>query len=191
MGPSVIDSPKVLLPEGTVSRPKLDLADEGLRTSITYVIHIGRSLDYCYVYAMLTSTGGWRVEFGVETGTFEDDIKGIRNLIELTPTSSLSSPHFPFKLFCRPTYYPLRSSTLAHCLFPQVTLTSASSHSHHPEVRHGQLLVVSRSPPLRLWESPGGLFEFITVCIGCYFNVGCSLWKPSEWIPSITLFSYR
>jgi len=48
LDPSVVDSPKVILLEGTVSQPKLGLADElyeGLRTSVTHVIHIGRFRD--------------------------------------------------------------------------------------------------------------------------------------------------
>ena len=48
LDPSVVDSPKVVLLEGTVSQPKLGLADElyeGLRTSVTHVIHIGRFRD--------------------------------------------------------------------------------------------------------------------------------------------------
>lgn len=48
LDPSVVDSPKVVLLEGTLSRPKLDLPDdlyEELRTSITHVIHIGGSHD--------------------------------------------------------------------------------------------------------------------------------------------------
>ena len=128
-GLSLVDSPKFPLPEGTVSRPKLGLADssyEKLRTSITYVIRIGGSLDYCYVYAMLTNTGGWIVEFGVGTDTFEKDIKGIGNPIELTISSSLlSPPHFSCTgsfAVPRSTYLLLRSSALAHRLFLQVTL---------------------------------------------------------------------
>ena len=42
---SVVDSPKVVLLEGTVSQPKLGLTEdlyEELRTSVTHVIHIGR-----------------------------------------------------------------------------------------------------------------------------------------------------
>jgi len=49
LDPSIVDSPKVVLLEGTVSHPKLGLADElyeGLRTSITHVIHIGRFCDH-------------------------------------------------------------------------------------------------------------------------------------------------
>jgi len=48
LDPSVVDSPKVVLLEGTVSQPKLGLADdlyEELRTSTTHVIHIGRFRD--------------------------------------------------------------------------------------------------------------------------------------------------
>ena len=48
LDPSVVGSPKVILLEGTVSQPKLGLADElyeGLRTSVTHVIHIGRFRD--------------------------------------------------------------------------------------------------------------------------------------------------
>ena len=53
---------------------------------------------------------------------FEDDIKGIRNLIDLALSSSLSSPpHFLFTssfAVLRSVYHPLHSSALAHCLFP-------------------------------------------------------------------------
>ena len=48
LDPSVVDSPKVVLLEGTVSQSKLGLADklyEQLRTSVTHVLHIGRFLD--------------------------------------------------------------------------------------------------------------------------------------------------
>lgn len=44
LDPSVVDSPKVVLLEGTVSQPTLGLPDdlyEELRTSVTHVIHIG------------------------------------------------------------------------------------------------------------------------------------------------------
>ena len=54
----VVDSPKVVLLEGTLSLPKLGLADdlyEQLRTSITHVIHIGRFTDCCYIHAVLKS----------------------------------------------------------------------------------------------------------------------------------------
>ena len=56
LDPSVVDSPKVVLLEGTVSQPKLGLPDdlyEELRTSITHVIHIGKFRYYCCVYARL------------------------------------------------------------------------------------------------------------------------------------------
>jgi len=54
LDPSVVDSPKVVLLEGNVSQQKLGLPDdlyEELRTSITHVIHIGRSHDYCHTCA--------------------------------------------------------------------------------------------------------------------------------------------
>lgn len=56
LDPSVVDSPKVILLEGTVSQQKLGLADdlyEELRTSITHVIHISRFHDHRCVYASL------------------------------------------------------------------------------------------------------------------------------------------
>ena len=46
--PSVVDSHRVVLLEGSVSQPKLGLTDglyEQLRTSVTHVIHIGMFLD--------------------------------------------------------------------------------------------------------------------------------------------------
>ena len=119
LDPSVVDSPKVALLEGTVSQPKLGLADglyEELRTSITHVIHIGRFLDCRYASAMLTKAGGWRIDLNMGLSAFEDDIKGVRNLIDLALSSSLSSPpHFLFPsspAVVHSTCYPLRSSTL-------------------------------------------------------------------------------
>lgn len=56
LDPSVVDSPKVVLLEGTVPQPKLGLPDdlyEELRTSVTHVIHIGGFRDYCCVYVTL------------------------------------------------------------------------------------------------------------------------------------------
>lgn len=53
LDPSVVDSPKVVLLEGTVSQLKLGLPDdlyEELRTSVTHVIHIGGFRDHCRVY---------------------------------------------------------------------------------------------------------------------------------------------
>ena len=100
LDPSVINSLKVVLLEGTVSQPKLGLADglfEELRASVTHVIHLGEFFDYHCVYAILTSAEGWRVDTNVGVAAFEDDIKGIRNLIDLALSSSLSSPpHFLF-----------------------------------------------------------------------------------------------
>jgi hypothetical protein len=56
LDPSVVDSPKVVLLEGTVSQPKLGLPDdlyEELRTSVTHVIHIGGFRNYGCVYVCL------------------------------------------------------------------------------------------------------------------------------------------
>jgi len=62
LDPSVVDSPKAVLLEGTISQPKLGLADdlyEELRTSITHVIHIGGFRDHClvYVYSRASKAG--------------------------------------------------------------------------------------------------------------------------------------
>ena len=56
LDPSVVDSPRIVLLEGTVSQPKLGLPDdlyEELRTSVTHVIHIGRFRDYGCGYTCL------------------------------------------------------------------------------------------------------------------------------------------
>jgi hypothetical protein len=56
LDPSVVDSPKVVLLEGTISQPKLGLADdlyEELRTTVTHVMHIGMFRDHYYVYGCL------------------------------------------------------------------------------------------------------------------------------------------
>ena len=56
LDPSIVDSPRVVLLEGTISQPKLGLADdlyEEVRTSITHVIHIGRFRDRYYVHVCL------------------------------------------------------------------------------------------------------------------------------------------
>ena len=46
---------------------------------------------------MLMKFEGWRVDFNMGLAAFEDDIKGVRNLIDLALSSSLSSPpHFLF-----------------------------------------------------------------------------------------------
>ena len=127
LDPSVADSPKVIFFEGTISQPKLALADglyEKLRTTITHIIHIGGFLDYYHVSAMLTRAEGWRIDFNMGLATFEDDIKGVRNLIDLALSSSLSSPpHFLFPsspAVVHSTCYPLRSSILTHSLLPQI-----------------------------------------------------------------------
>ena len=94
LDPSVVDSPKLVLLEGMVSQPRLGLPDElyeELRTSITHVIHIGKFRYYCCAY-MLIRAEGWRVDFNMGLAAFEDDIKGVRNLIDLALSSSLSSP---------------------------------------------------------------------------------------------------
>lgn len=40
---------------------------------------------------------GWRVDFNMGLAAFEDDVKGVRNLIDLALSSSLvSPPHFLF-----------------------------------------------------------------------------------------------
>ena len=100
LDPSVVESSKVVLLEGTVSQPKLGLVDslyEKLRTTITHVIHIGEFLDYYYVLGTLTSVEGWKIDFNMGLAAFEDNIKGVRNLIDLALSSSLSSPpHFLF-----------------------------------------------------------------------------------------------
>ena len=59
LDPSVVDSPKVILLEGTVSQPKLGLTDdlyEELRTSVTHVIHISRFHDHQCVYVSLRAS---------------------------------------------------------------------------------------------------------------------------------------
>ena len=162
LDPSVIDSPKVVLLEGALSQPKLGLADglyEQLRTSITHVIHIGRFIDWCYISSVLKSAQGWRIDFLMGISGFEDDIKGIRNLIDLALSSSLSSPpHFLFTsspAVLHSTCRPLRSSTLTHYLFIQTIPGRGQRLKQQPRSKRRLVLatVNQNGSPRRSWRS--------------------------------------
>ena len=158
LDPSIVDSPKVALLEGTLSRPKLGLTDdlyEQIRTSTTHVIHIGGFVDYYYIRGILKSAEGWRIDFIKGISAFEDDIKGIRNLIDLALSSSLSSPpHFLFTSspavlhsMCR----LLGSSALTHCLFSQTILGQGQRLKSQPASRRRSVLAMANQngPPRR------------------------------------------
>ena len=129
LDPSVVDSPKVVLLEGTISQPKLGLVDnlyEEVRTSITHVIHIGRFCDRYYVYVYLQ---GLKAGRSISTR----DLLHLRMISKASVTSSTwpSLPpfcHHPISSFP----VPLLSSTVrvtrcaylhsTHRLLPQIIL---------------------------------------------------------------------
>lgn len=93
LDPSVVDLPKVVLLEGTISQPKLGLADdlyEEVRTSITHVIHIGRFRDRYYVYVCLPG-----VKVGQSTST--TDLLPLRMISKASVTSSTWPSLPPFR----------------------------------------------------------------------------------------------
>lgn len=109
LDPSVTDSPKVVLLEGTISQVKLGLADdlyEELRTSITHVIHIGRFHDHFCVYVHLrTLKGGGLIS--------TRDLLPLRMISRASVTSSIWPSPPPFRHHL--TSYspaPLPSSTV-------------------------------------------------------------------------------
>ena len=128
LDPSVVDSPKVVLLEGTISQPKLGLADdlyEEVRTSITHVVHIGRFCDHYHVYICLR---GLKAGQSISTR----DLLPLRMISKASVTSSTWPSLPPFchhPISCSPV--PLPSSTVrvtrcvclhsTHRLLPQIT----------------------------------------------------------------------
>jgi thioester reductase-like protein len=196
LDPSVVDSPKVVFLEGTVSQPRLGLVDElceELRKSVTHVIHIGRFRDCYQLYAMLTSVEGWRVDLNMGLAAFEDDIKGVRNLIDLTLSSYLSSPpHFLFPsspAVVHSAYYPLRSPTFNPLFIPtdypgaepvpevaaEVQMALGTGYGESKWICE-EILAISRAETT---------LQPVIVRIGQVSGGVNGYWKPSEWIPSI------
>ena len=123
---------------------------------------------------------------------FEDDIKGIRNLIDLALSSSLSSPpHFLFTsspAVLHSTCRPLRSSTLTHYLFieypgPGPVLEAATNVETALGTGYGESKWVSEEI-LAISRVETNLRPVI-VRVGQVAGCVNGYWKPSEWIPSI------
>ena len=84
---SVVDSPEVVLLEGTVSQLELGLArslHEQLQTFTTHTIDGGRFFDYYDVHAMLTNAGARSVEFNLG--------RAFSRTVSRAPATSLTWP---------------------------------------------------------------------------------------------------
>ena len=90
LDPTIVDSPKVVLLEGTVSQPKLGLPDdlyEELRASVTHVIHIGGCRYYGCAYLYLR-----RLKVGESISIW--DLLPLRMISRVSATS-LTWPSLP------------------------------------------------------------------------------------------------
>jgi len=142
---------------------------------------------------MLTSIEGWRVDFNMGLAAFEDDIKGVRNLIDLALSSSLlSPPHFLFPsspATVHSAYYLLRSST-----FDSPFISSDYPRPEPvPEVAADVEMALGTGYGESKWiceeilaisRAETGL-QPVIVRVGQVSGCVNGYWKPSEWIPSI------
>ncbi|KIM78762.1 hypothetical protein PILCRDRAFT_10982 [Piloderma croceum F 1598] len=78
LDPAIAYSPKIVFLEADVSVSNLGLLPgifESIRLSVTHIIHVA-----------------WQVDFNVALRSFEPQVKGVRNLIDLALASPLASP---------------------------------------------------------------------------------------------------
>jgi len=136
---------------------------------------------------------GWRIDFNMGLAAFEDDIKGVRNLIDLALSSSLSPPpHFLFPsspAVVHSTFYLLPSPKfnslfiLADYPGPAPMQEVAADVEMALGTGYGEskwiceeILAISRAETS---------LQPVIVRIGQVSGCVNGYWKPSEWIPSI------
>ena len=143
---------------------------------------------------ILTKVEGWRVDFNLGLSAFEDDVKGVRNLIDLALSSSLlSPPHFlfPSSLAVVHSAYYAPPHPSIYCSSP--TLTDYPGPQPVPEVAADVEMALGTGYGESKWiceeilaisRAEAGL-QPVVLRIGQVSGCVNGYWKSSEWIPSI------
>ena len=98
---SLLDSPKFVMVEAALHEQDFGIEDtmrDEIRTTVTHIMHNGEILPYlpsilcCARPDLSCLTIAWKVDFNMAIQSFEPDIQGARNLVDLALGSPCATP---------------------------------------------------------------------------------------------------